>query len=77
MGIDLAFDNPEGIHVSVVGMVDKPVPVGHNLAGVVVLVGAGLGMVDTPSIAIVDTEAADTVCCVVHSYLDEGTTYFA
>ena len=77
MGIGLAFDSLAGIRIAAVGMLDKEAPVGHNLAGVDVLVGAGLGMVDIPSMAIVDTEVADMVCYVVHSSLDTGMTYFA
>ena len=52
-------------------MVGKEAPAGHNLAGVDVPVGAGLGMVDTPSI-VVDMEAADMAYLVVrlHSVVD-------
>ena len=77
MGIDWASDNPAGIRTAAAGLLDKMALVGHNLVGVDVPVGASLGMADIPSTVVVDMDADDTVCCVVHSYLDEGTTYFA
>lgn len=75
-GIDLASDNLEGTLIAAVGMLDKQVPVGHNLDGVAIPVGAGPGMVDIPSMAVVDMEAADTVC-YVHSHSEEGMARFA
>ena len=47
--------------MAAVGMASKEAPAGHTLAGVDVPVGAGLGMVDTPSI-VVDTREDDMAC---------------
>jgi len=49
------------------GKLGKLAPAGHNLAGVGVPVGAGLGTVDIPS-----RVAADMARYVVHSYLGAG-----
>ena len=76
MGIDWASDNPVGIRIAAAGMRDKLAPVGHNLDGVDVPVGVGLGMVDIPSMVVVDTVAANTVCCFVHSCSEEGMAHF-
>ena len=51
--------------MAAVGMAGKEAPVEHNLAGVDVPQEAGLGMVGIPSMAVVDTAAADTVHCFV------------
>ena len=77
MGIDWASDNPVGIHIAAMGSLDKLAPVGHNLDGVNVPVGVGLGMVDIPSMAAVDTVAADMVCYFVHSCSEAGMAHFA
>ena len=62
--------------MAAVGVDGKEAPAGHNLAGVDVPVGAGLGMVDTPSI-FVDTGAADMVHLVVHLRLAVDMAHFA
>ena len=72
MGIDWASDNPVGICIVVAGFLDKLAPVGHNLDGVDVPVGVGLGMVGIPSMATIDMVAADTVCYFVHSCSEAG-----
>jgi len=54
-------------------MLDKGVPEEHNLAGVDVLVGAGPGMADIPSMAVVDIAVADTVHYGVCSHSEENT----
>jgi len=71
--IGLAFDNREGILVAAADMPDKAVPGGHNLAGVDVPVGAGLGKVDILSTVVVDMAATDTVCYDVYLHWEEGT----
>ena len=54
-----------GICTAAAGYICKLAPVGHNLAGVDVPQEAGIGMVGIPSMAVVDTAAADTVHCFV------------
>ena len=75
MGIGLASNNPVGICIAAASLLDKLAPMGHNLDGVDVPVGVGLGMVDIPSMATVDTVAADTVCYFVHSCSEEGMAF--
>ena len=65
LGIDLASGNLEDIRMAAAGYIGKLAPVGHNLAEVDVPQEAGLGMVGIPSMAVVDTEAVDTVHCFV------------
>ena len=62
--------------MAAVGMAGKEAPAGHNLDGVDVPMGAGLGMVDTPSI-VVDTGAADMAYLVAHLHLVVDMACFA
>ena len=75
-GIGSAFDNLAGTRIAVVGLLDREVPVGHNLAGADAPARAGPGMAGIPSTAVVDTAAADMVRYIVHSHSEEGTACF-
>ena len=80
LGIDLASGNPEDIRMDAAGYIGKLAPVEHNFAGVDVPQEVGLGMVDIPSRAAVDTVVADTVHCFVqevYSCQEAGMAYSA
>ena len=62
--------------MAAVGMAGKGAPAEHNLVGVDVLAGAGLGMVDTPSI-VVDMEAAGMAYLDAHLHSVGDMAYFA
>ena len=64
-----------GIRIATTGMLDKLAPVGHNLDGVDVPVGVGLGMVDIPSMVVVGTAYFVQDVHKVAEGLDSGPGY--